>query len=55
MPLYSSHAHDSGGIKIYHMRQIGRQLQLLCIHDTDKTEDANFIASYQVSSSMHDE
>ena len=53
MPFYSSHASDSDGITIYHMRQNGHQLQLLRAHDTDKTEDANFIASYQVSSSIH--
>ena len=29
------------------------QLQLLRTHDTDKTEDANFIASYRVSFSIH--
>ena len=54
MPFYSSCASDSDGIKICHMRQNGRQLQLFCAHDTDKTEDANFIASYLVSSSIHE-
>ena len=53
MSFYSSCAFDSDGIEIYHVRQNGRQLQLLCDRDTDKTEDANFIASYQVSSSIH--
>ena len=50
MPFYSSHAFDSDGTEIY---QNGRQLQLLRAHDTDKTEDANFITSYRVSSSIH--
>ena len=54
MPLYSSCASDSDGIEIYHVRQNGHQLQLLCAHDTDKTEDANFIASYPVSYSIHE-
>ena len=53
MPFYSSHASDSDAIEMYHMRQNGCQLQLLRAHDTDKTEDANFIALYRVSSSMH--
>ena len=53
MPFYSSCASDSDGIEIYHVRQNGRQLQLLRTHNTDKTKDANFIASYQVSSSIH--
>ena len=53
MPFYSSCASDSYGIEIYHVRQNGRQVQLLRAHDTDKTEYANFIASYQVSSSIH--
>ena len=44
---------DSDAMKTYHVRQNGRQLQLLRTHDTDKTEDANFIASYQVSFSIH--
>ena len=35
------------------MRQNGRQLQLLRAHNTDKTEDANFITLYQVNSSIH--
>ena len=41
---------DSDGIEIYYMRQNGCQLQLLRAHNTDKTEDTNFIALYQVSS-----
>ena len=53
MPFYSSRVSDSDSIKIYHVRQNGHQLQLLCAHDTNKTEDANFIASYRVSSSIH--
>ena len=53
MPFYSSRASDSDGIETYHVRQNGRQLQLLRAHDTDKTQDAKFIASYQVSSSIH--
>ena len=53
MPFYSSRASNSDGIEIYHVRQNGHQLQLLRTHDTDKTEDANFIASYRVSSSIH--
>ena len=53
MPFYSSRASNSDGKEIYHVRQNGRQLQLLRTHDTDKTEDANFIASYQVSYSVH--
>ena len=53
MPFYSSRASDSDGIEIYHVRQNGRQLQLLRTHDTDKTEDANFIISYWVSFSIH--
>ena len=44
---------NSDGVKIYHVRQNGCQLQLLRAHNTDKTEDANFIASYRVSSSIH--
>ena len=54
MPFYSSCASDSDGIEIYHMRQNGRQLQLLRAHDTDKTEDSNFITSYRASSSIHE-
>ena len=53
MPFYSSRASDSDGVEIYHMRQNGHQLQLLRTHDTDKTEDTNFIALYRVSSSIH--
>ena len=53
MPFYSSHASDSDGLETYHVRQNGRQLQLLRAHDTDKTQDAKFIASYRVSSSIH--
>ena len=53
MPFYSSCVSDSDGIEIEHVRQNGRQLQLLRAQDTDKTEDANFIASFQVSSSIH--
>ena len=53
MPIYSSHVSDSDGIEIYHVRHNGRQLQLLRAHDTDKTQDANLIASYRVSSSIH--
>ena len=53
MPFYSSHTSDSDGIKIYHVRQNGQQLQLLRAHNTDKTKDANFIASYRVNSSIH--
>ena len=53
MPFYSSRASDSDGIKIYHVRQNGHQLQLLRAHDTDKPEDANFIALYRVSSYIH--
>ena len=44
---------DSDGIKINHVRQNGRQLQLLRAHDSDKTEDGDFIALYLVSSSIH--
>ena len=54
MPFYSSHVSDSDGIEIYHVRQNGHQLQLLHVHNTDKTEDANFIALYRVSSSIHE-
>ena len=53
MPFYSSRASDLGGIKINHVRQNGRQLQLLRAHDSDKTKDGDFIASYLVSSSIH--
>ena len=53
MPFYSSCASDSDGIEKYHVKQNGRQLQLLHAHDTDKTEDANFIALYWVSSSIY--
>ena len=53
MPFYSSRASDSDGIEIYHVRQNGRQFQLLRAHDTDKTQDAKFIASYRVSSSIY--
>ena len=53
MPFYSSRVSDSDGIETYHVRQNGRQLQLLHAHDTDKTQDAKFIASYRVSSSIH--
>ena len=53
MPFYSSRVSDSDGIKINHVRQNGRQLQLLHAHDSDKTEDGDFIASYLVSSSIH--
>ena len=35
------------------MRQNGHQLQLLHAHNTNKTKDVNFIASYQMSSSIH--
>ena len=41
------------GIKANHMRQNGPQLQILCADDADKTEDADFISSYQVTSSIH--
>ena len=44
---------DPDGIEIYYVRQNGRQLQLLHAHETDKTEDVNFIALYRVSSSIH--
>ena len=54
MPFYSSRVSDSDDIEICHMRQNGYQLQLLCAHDTDKAEDANFMASYQMSSSIHE-
>ena len=54
MPINSSRVSDSDGIEIYHVRQNSCQLQLLRAHDTDKTEDANFIASYRVSSSIHE-
>ena len=53
MLFYSSRASDSDGVEIYHVKQNGCQLQLLRAHDNDKTQDANFIASYQVSSSIH--
>ena len=53
MPFYSSRASDSDGIKINHVRQNGRQLQLLRAHDSDKTKDGDFIALYLVSSSIH--
>ena len=53
MPFYSSRASDSDGIEIYHVRQNGHQLQLLRAHDTDKTEEDNFIISYRVNSSIH--
>ena len=53
MPFYSSRASDSDGVEIYHVRHNGRLLQLLHAHDTDKTEDATFITSYLVSSSIH--
>ena len=53
MPFHSSRASDSDGIKVNHVRQNGRQLQLLRAHDSDKTEDGDFIASYLVSSSIH--
>ena len=49
MPFYSSHASDSDSIKINHVRQNGCQLQLLRAHDSDKTEDGDFIASYLVT------
>ena len=52
MPYYSSCASDLDDTKINHVRQNGRQLQLLCTHDSDKTEDGEFIASYLVSSSI---
>ena len=52
MPFYSSHASDSNGIKVNHVRQNGHQLQLLRAHDSDTTEDGDFIASYLVSSSI---
>ena len=48
-----SNVSNSDDMKIYHLRQNGRLLQLLRVHDTDKTEDANFITLYQVSSSIH--
>ena len=51
--FYSSRASDSDGIEIYHVRQNGHQLQLLRAHDTDKTQETKFIASYRVSSSIH--
>ena len=53
MPFYCSHASNSDGIAIYHVRQNGHQLELLHAHNTDKTEDANFITLYQLSSSIH--
>ena len=53
MPFYSSCASNSDGLKIDHMRQYSRQLQLLRAHDSDKTEVDDFIASYLVSSSIH--
>ena len=53
MTFYSSRASDSDGINTNHVRRNGHQLQLLRAHDSDKTEDGDFIASYLVSSSIH--
>ena len=52
MPFYSACVSNSDGIQIYYVRQKGLQLQLLRAYNTDKTEDANFIALYRVSSSI---
>ena len=48
MSFYSSRASDSDGIETYHVRQNGRQLQLLHAHDTDTSQDANFITRRQL-------
>ena len=50
MSFYYSRASDPDGIKTYHVRQNGHQLQLLHAHNTDKTEDDKFMALYPVSS-----
>ena len=53
MPFYSSRESDSDDIETYHVRQNGCLLHLLRAYNADKTKGANFIALYQVSSSIH--
>ena len=52
-PFYLSHAYNLGSIEKNHVTQNGCHLQILSVDNIGKTQDTKFIASCQVSSSIH--